>query len=258
MKLMGEEIWGLAKEVVARLAACQRRMGKKKWSDGIDIHRLSGEQWLRLMTGETNMAALAGWCGICRGGESHREVCQRCGTKLTHFNDLFWSQISSKIRRALRNNRVLLSRIKSERESLYGTMHQPTFPAPLEWLRILWEKTSAPPHQPFVPRVHYQVANWIDSLRRLGLSKGALIEVLGDADLPAGLDTGKKQDYAKLPLKDLLTIRTEFRRTVGSLPGSVNDLSEMGRTIQWVARQRTVPMARLNGERVRKRHDAED
>ena len=243
------QVWALRPTV-------QRRMCKKKWSAGIDLRTLSGEEWLRLLTGETNMVALVGWCGNCRVGECYRESCQRCGAALTLFNETFWSQIGRKIHRALQKNRTLLSRIKSDRENLYGTKHQPTFPAPLAWLHTLWEQTLPPPHQPFAPQVHYRVANWIESLRRLGLSKQEIIEVLGDKKLPDGAIKGERQDYAKLPHADLLVLGEEFRRAVGSPPGSVNDLSEMWRTIQWADRQRTVPMARLKGERVRKRNAA--
>jgi hypothetical protein len=238
--------------------AVQRRMSKKKWSDGVDLRTLSGAEWLRLLTGETNMVALIGWCGQCRVGECYQESCSRCGEALILFDEPFWVQIGRKIRRALQTNRALLSQVKRERESLYGTKHQPTFPAPLAWLHALWEETSPPPHQPFVPKIHYQVANWIESLRQLGLSKEEIIEVLGDGELPDGLTTRTRQDYAKLPHADLLMLRKEFRRTVGSLPGSVKSLPEMWRTIKWVDRQRTAPMARLRGERVRERNSAEE
>lgn len=245
------QVWALRPPV-------QRRMNKKKWSEGINLRTLSGEEWLRLLTGETNMAAFVGWCAKCRVGECYRETCQRCGAALFKFDEQSWSQIGRKIRRALQHDRTLLSRVKSERESLYGTNHKPIFPSPLEWLHRLWERTSPPPHSPFAPQVHYQVANWIESLRRLGLSKLEIIEVLGDSDLPDGLNVGERQDYAKLSHADLLMLRNKFRQAVGRLPGSVKDLPEMWRTIKWVDRQRTVPMARLKGERVRKRNSTED
>ena len=243
-------------QVLALRPTFQRRMCKKKWSDGIDLRTLSGEEWLRLLIGETNMTAFVGWCASCRVGECYGETCQRCGAGLTLFDEPFWSQIGSKIRRTLQKTRTLLSRIKSDRENLYGTKYKPVFPHPLEWLHTLWEQTPPPPHQPFAPQVHYQVANWIGSLRRVGLSKDEIIEVLGDKKLPDDPIQGKRQDYAKLPHADLLALGEEFRRAVGSLPGSVKDLSEMWRTMKWVDRQRTVPMARLKGERVRKRNAA--
>ena len=240
--------------ILALRPSVQRRMCKKKWSDGIDLRMLSGEQWLRLLTGETNITALVEWCANCRVGECYQETCQRCRAALMKFDEQFWSQIGSKIRRALQKDRTLLSRVKSERENLYGTKRTPTFPSLLEWLRILWERTSPPPHQPFFPKVHYQVANWIESLRRVGLSKEEITEVLGDSDLPDGPVREKRQDYGKLSHADLITLRKEFRRSVGSVPGSVTNLSEMWRTTKWVDRQRTVPLARLKGERVRKRN----
>jgi hypothetical protein len=125
MKIFGNEIWGLAKRVLARLVACQRRMGKKKWSDGIDIRRLSGEQWLRLLTGETNMAAFVGWCVSCRTAKCCEKTCRQCGAECLLFDEEFWSQIGGKIQRALQKNRTLLSQVKSERESLYGTRCTP-------------------------------------------------------------------------------------------------------------------------------------
>lgn len=240
------QIWALR-------PALQRRMNKKKWSEGVDLRPLSGEEWLRLV-GETNMAALVGWCVRCRVGECYQQTCQRCGLALLKFDEQFWSQIGRKIRWAMRKDRALLSRVKGERESLYGTKHKPIFPSPLEWLLKLWERTSPPPHQPFAPKVHYQVANWIEFLRRLGLSKEESIEVLSNDDFPDGQIKRQGKDYAKIPGEDLRKLGEEFRQAVGSLPGSVKGLSEMWRTIRWVDRQRTAPMARLKGERVRKRN----
>jgi hypothetical protein len=244
--------------VLALRPTFQRRMNKKKWSEGIDLRPLAGEEWLRLLSGETNMAALVGWCVCCRVGECYQQTCQRCGTALLRFDEQFWSQISHKIRWAMRKDRALLSRVKSERESLYGTKHKPIFPPPLEWLLKLWEQTSPPAHQPFVPKVHYQVANWIKSLRRLGLSKEEIIEVLTTDDFPSGQFERQGKDYAKIPGEDLRKLGKEFRRAVGYVPGSARDQPEMWRTMTWVDRQRTVPMARLQGERVRKRNSTED
>ena len=243
--------------VLALRPALQRRMNKKKWSEGIDLRPLSGEEWLRLL-GETNMAALVGWCEICRTGECYQEACQRCGAALVKFDEQFWSQIGRKIRRAMHKDRALLSRVKSERESLYGTQHKPIFPPGLEWLFNSWEQAPRPPHQPFDPKVHYLVANRIASLRSLGLSKGEIIEVLSTADFQDGPVERQGKDYAKIPGEDLRKLGEDFRRAVEHVPGSVLDLSEMWRTMTWVDRQRTVPMARLRGERVRRRSSARD
>lgn len=244
-------------QVLALRPALQRRMNKKKWSEGIDLYPLSGEEWLRLLSGETNMAALVGWCVSCRAGECYQEACQRCGAALVKFDARFWSQIGRKIRRSMRKDRALLSRVKSERESLYGTQLKPNFPPGLEWLFDSWEQAPRPPHQPFDPKVHYLVANRIASLRSSGLSKGEIIEVLSTADFPDGLVERQGKDYAKIPGEDLCKLGEDFRRAVEHIPGSVLDLSEMWRTMTWVDRQRTVPMARLQGERVRKRKTTE-
>jgi hypothetical protein len=245
----------ILREIVVRYVL---GMSKKKWSSGIDVRTLSGAEWLRLLTGETKVVALIGWCGQCRVGECYQESCSRCGEALIVFDEPFWAQIGRKIRRALQKNRTLLSRVKSERESLYGTMHPPTFPAPLAWLHALWEQTSPPPHQPFVPQIHYQVANWVESLQGTGLSKEEIIEVLGESELSDAPNREKRKDYGKLSKADLLQLRMKFRQSVRGLPGSVKGLPEMWRTLKWVDRQRTTPMARLRGERVRERNYTED
>lgn len=233
-------------------------MSKKKWSAGIDIRSLSGEEWLRLLTGETNIAAFVGWCESCRLGQPYKDRCPACGAALSKLDEKFWTQIGSTIRRALQKDRKLLSRVKSERESIYGAKLKPIFPPQLEWLLKLWEQAPAPQHQAFAPKVHYQVANWVESLERLGLTKEEIIEVLSKDDFRNGQFERNGKDYAGIPGEDLRRLGEEFRRAVGFIPGSATDLSELWRTRRWVARQRTVPMARLKGERVRKRKSTED
>jgi hypothetical protein len=239
-------------QISALQPTLQRRMNKKRWSEGIDLHPLSGEEWLRLVV-ETNMDALVGWCARCRVGECYREKCQWCGAALVKLDETFWSQVGCKIRRAMRKDRALLSRVKSDRENLYGSKHKPRFPLPLMWLHELWDQAPRPSHQPFVPKVHYQVANWIEFLRRFGLSNEEALEVLRQDDFPDGQFTRQGKDYANIPGEDLRKLGKVFRPTDETLPCSVNSLSEMGRTIKWVNRQRTLPMVRLKGERVRNR-----
>ena len=168
------------------------------------------------------------------------------------FDEQFWHQIGRKIQRVLLIDRTLLSQVKSERESLYGLNHKPTFPPPLQWLLQLWEQAPRPPHRSFNPKLHYDAANWIDSLRRLGLSKEEIIEVLSKDDFPDGQFERQGKDYAKIPGKDLRKLHEKFRQVIGDVPGAALNLSEMWRATKWVDRQRTVPMARLRGERVRK------
>jgi len=241
---------------MARLVARQRRFGKKKWSDGIDVRRLSGDEWLRLLSGETNMAAFVGWCARCRTGKCRETTCLHCGAELLLFDEQFWFQISHKIRLALQKDRTLLSEVKSDRESLYGTRHKPTFPPSLEWLLKSWEQAPRPPHRAFDPKGHYLAVNCIEPLRKLGLAKEEIIDVLNTGDFLDGQFERQGKDYAKLSGEELRKLGEEFRLAVEDVPGSALDLSEMGRTMAWVDRQRTVPMARLRGERVRKRNPA--
>ena len=72
-----------------------------------------------------------------------------------------------------------------------------------------------PPHQPFAPRVHYQVANWIASLRQLGLSKEESLEVLSKDDFPNGQFERQGKNYANIPGEDLRKLGKAFRLAVG-------------------------------------------
>lgn len=258
VEMTEDNVWEIAKRVLARVGVLRRHMNKMKWSKGTDLLTLSGAEWLRLLSAETNLAAFRGWCARCRSGACCSDTCPRCGTALLIFDEQFWLQIGHKVRRVLQEDRTLLSRVKSERENLFGTKVKPVFPASLEWLRKLWEQTSPPPHHPFAPKVHYQVANWIDSLQRLGLSKEEIIDVLNKGDFPNGQFERYGKDYAKIPGEDLRRLGEAFCQAVGDVPSSARDLSEMWRTMRWVDRQRSVPMARLRGERVRMRDGAED
>lgn len=258
MKMFGNEIWGLVKSVLARVAARHRYMGRKKWSDGIDICRLSGDEWLRLLTGETNIPAFVGWCMNCRTGKCREKICLHCGEKLILFDEPFWCQIGSKIRKAIQKDRSLLSEVKSDRENLYGPKYAPMFPASLSWLRELWEQTPRPSYRSFDPKAHYFAANCIESLGKLGLSKEESIDVLSAVEFTNGQIKWQGKDYAKIPGEDLRRIGEGIRRVVGNIPGALLDVSEMARTRAWVDRQRSVPIARLRGERVRERSSARD
>src|SRR5262245_18025907 len=131
MNIVGDAILGLARELWMQRI---RRMGKKEWCQGIDVRWLTGEQWLRLLTGETNMGSFVGWCGNCRTGKCRETTCLHCGAALLLFDEPFWCRTGHKIRRALQKDRTLLARVKSERESLYRNRCQPMFPTSLEWL----------------------------------------------------------------------------------------------------------------------------
>jgi hypothetical protein len=245
------------KELLVRLAVLRRRLSKKQWSDGIDVGQLSGAEWLRLLAGETTLAAFVGWCAICRTVNCRETTCRHCGAeKIVLFDEQFWHAVGRKIQRTLQKDRTLLSLVKSERESLYGKT--PVFPASLDWLLKLWMEAPRPPHQRFNPKIQYLVANWISSLQRVGLSNEEIIEVLNKDDFPDGPFERQGKDYAGIPGEELRKMGAAFRRAVKNVPSSARDLSEMWRTRQWVGRQRTAPMARLRGERVRIRKPAGD
>jgi four helix bundle protein len=140
MNIVGDAILELASRLwIQRI----RRMGKKEWCQGIDVRRLTGEQWLRLLTGETNMGGFVGWCTKCRTGKCRETTCLHCGTALLLFDEPFWCRTGHKIRVALQKDRTLLARVKSERESLYRHRCHPMLPAPLEWLLKAWEHAHA-------------------------------------------------------------------------------------------------------------------
>jgi hypothetical protein len=148
MKMAGREIWNATRQLSVRLAVLRHRLSKKKWSDGIDVRQLSGEEWLRLLVGEATVAAFVGWCARCRTLEYRAKPCTHCGGELLRFDEQFWHQISRKIQQTLQKDRTFLSRVKSERENLYGTTHTPTFPRSLEWLLKSWTQAPRPSHRP--------------------------------------------------------------------------------------------------------------
>lgn len=240
----------LFRRVTARYASW---MNKRRWSEGIDVRRLSGEAWLRLLSGETNITAFVGWCAICRIGECRETTCLHCGETLLLFNEQLWSRVGHKIQLALQKDKTLLSRVKSERENLYGTKYPPMFPGSLQWLSKLWEQAPRSPHRSFDPKAHYIAANCVESLQRLGLSREEIIDVLSTNAFPKGQLDRQGKDYAKIRGEDLRALGEGIRLAVGKIPSSALDLSEMGRSKAWADRQRTIPMARLRGERVRKR-----
>jgi hypothetical protein len=119
-----------------------------------------------------------------------------------------------------------------------------------------WASAGQPPHRPFDPKVHYDVANWVRSLQQQGLSHEEIIDVMDgtfDDDRRDGSITLRNKDYANMTVQDLRMLRQKFKEIIGDVPGSLLNREEMWRTLEWVDRQRANPMARLRGERVRNR-----
>ena len=219
----------------------------------MNLKGLNGEQWLRLLTLETNFTALVGWCPHCHGGERVGPCCRYCGNQILLFDDAHWDRVGSKIRGALRKDRTLLPRVKADREQLYGTQPQPNFPDRLSWLRLAWEGAAKPSHRPFEAALHYRMANCVQILQECGLSRGEIADVLGEEIIKAEPKERQRKKYGGMPLEDLRALRNGVRDLFGYTPGAALSVVEMGRISTWVNRQRAVPMARLNGVRVRDR-----
>ena len=221
-----------------------------------DLLKLDGEEWLRLLASELNVTALAGWCEQCRAAELSGAHCSLCQRPLVQLDSAFWHNVGEKIRRAMTKDRTLLPEVKAAWKALYGDRRQPKFPGELEWLARAWTGAGNPPHRPFDPKLHYDVANWVRRLQARGLSQEEIIDVMDgtfDEDHREGPITRGKKDYANIPVQDLRTLRLQFKEMMGYVPGSLLSREEMWRTLEWVDHQRANPMARLRGERVRNR-----
>lgn len=226
-----------------------------------DLLKLNGEEWLRLIASELNLPVFSGWCEQCRGPQLGGEDCPSCQVPMVKLDSEFWQRVGEKIRRALTKDRTLLPDVKAEWQALYGDGRQPKFPAELEWLARAWTDAGNPPHRPFDPKVHYDVANWVRSLQERGLSQEEIIDVMDgrfEDDHRDGPITRGKKDYANIPVQDLRMLRQQFKEIIGYVPGSLLNREEMWRTLEWVDHQRANPMARLRGERVRNRSAGND
>jgi hypothetical protein len=94
-----------------------------------------------------------------------------------------------------------------------------------------------------------------------GLSQEEIVSVMrGDFEEDTRQDSIKigKQDYGKVPVQELRALYHLVKENIGYVPGSLLNREEMWRTLEWVDRQRANPMARLRGERVRKRPEDTD
>lgn len=219
-----------------------------------DLLNLNGEEWLRLFASELNISAFTGWCKRCRAAQLNGADCLSCRIPVVKLDPQFWTKVGEKIRRALPKNRTLLRDVKAAWGKLYGERRQPTFPTELQWLARAWTNAGNPPHRPFDPKVHYDVANWVRSLQERGLSQEEIIDVMDDRfeddEREGPIERGKK-DYAKISIQDLRMLRQQFKDMMGEIPGSLLNRAEMCRTLEWVDSQRANPMTRLRGERVR-------
>jgi hypothetical protein len=221
-----------------------------------DLLKLNGEEWLRLLASEMDLTVFAGWCAQCRTAQLSGTHCLGCQRPLVKLDSEFWQHVGEKIRRALASNRTLLRDVKASWKTLYGERREPKFPVELEWLAQAWTGAGNPPHRPFDPKVHYDVANWVRSLQTRGLSQEEIVDVMDgtfEDDHRQGPITRGKKDYANIAVQDLRMLRQKFKEMMGYVPGSLLNREEKWRVLEWVDRQRANPMARLRGERVRNR-----
>lgn len=221
-----------------------------------NLLKLHGEEWLRLFASEADLTLFTGWCERCQGPQLSGDHCPWCQGTLVSLDTEFWQEVGQKIRRALGTSHTLLPEVKTAWKALYGDQYHPKFPAELEWLARAWTDAGNPPHRPFDPKLHYEVANWVRSLQERGLSQEEIIDVMDgtfEDDHRDGPITRGGKNYANIAVPDLRMLRQKFKETMGNIPGSMLNREEMWRTLEWVDRQRSNPLARLRGERVRNR-----
>ena len=218
----------------------------------VDILKLSGAEWVRLLASEFIVSSLVGWCQTCERTMWTYEIqCVQCGTAPVILDDMFWERVGRKIKAALRHDHQLLSVVKAEREDLYRDGRAPVFPPQLDWLRAMWTKALRPASRPFNLRRHYELANSLHDLAGLGLSEDKVLDLLSVSTIPDGkFRLNEKGLFSKLPGQFLRTIRDLLLNHVGT---KRLHKEELWRTKQWVNRQRLTPLARLRGERPRMR-----
>jgi hypothetical protein len=213
----------------------------------INLSSLKGNEWLRLLAGETILHAYTGWCPSCRSLWPYAgDRCGDCKVPIVKFDSTFWESVGKKILQALRKDRKLLGEAKAERENLYKSRSAPAFPPELGWLTELWNRPAPPAHRPFDQRQHYDLASALAETKDFGLSDDELLDLLSVTEIPNGPFRLNGKPFGGLPGEILRQIRDRFLRRFGA-SGLVRE--EWWRSVRWAHRQQMVPMARLHGER---------
>ena len=162
----------------------------------VDILKLSGAEWVRLLASEFIVSSLVGWCQTCQRTMWTYEIqCAQCGRAPVRFDDAFWIRIGARIKKAMRKDRQLLAVVKAEWEDLYSCRRTPLFPPQLDWLGALWTNASHPASRPFNLRRHYEVANSLHDLGGLGLSEDKVLDLLSASKIPDGPFCSRRKDY---------------------------------------------------------------
>ncbi len=196
------------------------------------------ERWLRLLV-EQPICNGGYSCPRCRGftAESRTGKCPWCETALVSLDEAFWRKVSDSIRRALRRDPELLSRIKAE-SSGYPT---PRWPGPLSWIADAWRRAGKPPGRPMESVRPYRIDFWVRALRQAkGLSQEEACEALDR------LIRGDPEHLGP----EARVWREKISQHLSALGLDPRDLK---RNLAWVRRQREDILARWSGERVRAR-----
>ena len=154
-----------------------------------DLAVLSGAELLRLLT-ERNLPALAVWCPRCSSRQirdDRREAdrsCPRCGALYVCLDDQVWEWISDRIRRAMRQQPMLLATVKAEFRAIRGEeaarpLSFQHLPKALAWLPAMWNRAGRPNGRPFKSAQHFRLYHLIQLLRDFGLRPTAILELLG-------------------------------------------------------------------------------
>jgi hypothetical protein len=215
----------------------------------INLVRLKGHEWLRLLAGETILRAYTGWCPSCGSLWAYSgDRCGDCAAPILKFDSMFWNNVGKKILHALRKDRKLLGEVKADRENLYKSASAPSFPPELGWLTELWNRSACPAHRPFDPQHHYDLASALAETRDFGLSDDELLDLLSATEIPDGSFRLNEKPFGGLPGEALRQLRDRFLSQFGASGWS---REEWWRSLRWAHRQQMTPMARLHGERPR-------
>lgn len=189
---------------------------KKMFHHRLRLDSISGGEWLRLLL-EMRLDNFpeGGQCEGCRSFCVRKvDVCPSCGQRVIRVD---WEKVSNHIKRAWRNDRKLLSKVKADYvsrfpEEVRSRVPTPDFHSSLGWLKEAWERTGKPRGRPVDVHRCYKIANEREDPRRSEREKG----------------------------------ETTF-------PDA--EARERKRISAWVKEQRENPAARLSGKRIRTRKE---
>ncbi len=225
-------------------------------ASGLDLFVLNGPQLLRLLAeGPDSFFAPHIWCRRCqrvtailrgdwteRLGESFR--CSACDGPATLLEEGWRKSAFERIRRAIRKDPDLLSRVKMKWDELHDGAPFPRLPEPFGWFNRVWEKAGRPPGRPSSVLVRYELAHRVGHFESAGVSSEQIQELFLERDKEKRLEI-----YDNLPDRVHRFLGKEFRNSISTIP-IVSRPEQLWRRVQWARRQWTSPNARLQEERV--------